>query len=175
LRWANTRKYFPKEGNFSMSFMMTVLLGAVAGFTIYLGLPIARLKQPAPTWQAFLNAAATGILVFLFWDIITKATEPLDTALTAAQQGKASAFIILLSLFAGGFGLGLLSLVYFEDYFLRRTTTEEHSHGTTPAQLAFNCRRDRAPQLFGRVSDWPSCSVRCHQFSDTPHPWLWSP
>lgn len=115
---------------------MTVLLGAIAGFTIYLGLPIARLKQPAPTWQAFLNAVATGILVFLFWDIITKATEPIDTALTAAQHGNATAFIMLLSLFAGGFGIGLLSLAYFESLFLRRTAKGERAHATTPAQLA---------------------------------------
>lgn len=115
---------------------MTVVLGAIAGFTIYLGLPIARLKQPAPAWQAFLNAVATGILVFLFWDIITKATEPIETALAAAQRGNASTFILLLSLFAGGFGIGLLSLVYFEGIFLRRTAKEVHLHEANPAQLA---------------------------------------
>jgi len=115
---------------------MTVLLGAIAGFTIYLGLPIARLKQPAPAWQAFLNALATGILVFLLWDIITKATEPIDTALTAAQQGSPLPFIILLALFAGGFGFGLLSLVYFERFFLRRTAQGVRIHEATPRQLA---------------------------------------
>lgn len=115
---------------------MTVLLGAIAGFTIYLGLPIARLKQSARTWQAFLNAVATGILVFLFWDIITKATEPIESALITAQQGNVTVFIILLSLFAGGFGIGLLSLAYFESLFLRRTAKEGRLHEINQVQLA---------------------------------------
>jgi ZIP family zinc transporter len=119
-----------------MSFTMTILLGAIAGFTIYLGLPIARLKHPALAWQAFLNALATGVLVFLLWDIITKATEPIDTALAAAQQGNPTSFIILLALFGGGFGLGLLSLVYFERFFLRRTAKEVRLQEATPTQLA---------------------------------------
>ena len=39
----------------SMSFADTVILGAIAGFTIFLGLPIARLRNPRPAWQAFGN------------------------------------------------------------------------------------------------------------------------
>jgi zinc transporter, ZIP family len=103
-----------------MTLAATVLLGAIAGFTIYLGLPFARLKHPRPSLQAFLNALATGILVFLLWDVITKASEPITTALQAARSGQATSFALLLTLFAGGFGVGLLSLVYFERRFLRR-------------------------------------------------------
>jgi ZIP family zinc transporter len=104
-----------------MTLATTVVLGAIAGFTIYLGLPIARLKHPRPSLQAFLNALATGILVFLLWDVITKASEPIHTALDAARGGQAASFVLLLTLFAGGFGFGLMSLVYFERRFLRRT------------------------------------------------------
>ena len=63
-----------------MTFGLTVLLGTIAGFTIYLGLPFARLQKPPRTVQAFLNAVATGILLFLLWDILTKAREPIDAA-----------------------------------------------------------------------------------------------
>jgi len=119
-----------------MDFALTVLLGAIAGFTIYLGLPVARLKNPSPSWQAFLNALATGILVFLLWDIITKATEPINTALGAAQKGDPTDFITLLTVFVGGFGIGLLSLVYFEGRFIRRTVEGARLHEATPAQLA---------------------------------------
>ena len=119
-----------------MNFTMTVLLGAIAGFTIYLGLPIARLKNPSSSWQAFLNAIATGILVFLLWDIITKATEPINTALEVAQKGQPVTFFTLITLFAGGFGAGLLSLVYFESKFIRRTVEETKLHEATPVQLA---------------------------------------
>jgi ZIP family zinc transporter len=102
-----------------MDFMTTVLLGAVAGFTIYLGLPVARLKNARPAWQAFLNALATGILVFLLWDILSKASEPITSTLDEAKKGEPTEFIILLVLFAAGFGIGLLSLVYFERRFIR--------------------------------------------------------
>ena len=58
-----------------MTFAETIGLGAIAGFTILLGLPVARVKNPHRAWQAFLNAVASGILVFLFWDILSKAKE----------------------------------------------------------------------------------------------------
>jgi zinc transporter, ZIP family len=119
-----------------MTFPATILLGAIAGFTIYLGLPFARLKDPARSVQAFANAIATGILVFLLWDIITKATEPITTALDAAHKGSATTFVALLVLFAGGFGVGLLGLVYFEGKILRRTAQEARTGEATPMQLA---------------------------------------
>src|SRR5512136_420300 len=101
-----------------MSLLATLLLGAIAGFTIFLGLPVARLKNPSPAWQAFLTALATGILVFLLWDILTKATEPIDSALQAAQGGQVATLVLLLTLFTGGLGVGLLSLVYVERQFI---------------------------------------------------------
>ena len=119
-----------------MTFALTVMLGAIAGFTIYLGLPFARLQNPPRSLQAFLNALATGILLFLLWDVITKASEPIETALETARKGHPSNFITLLVLFAGGFGVGLLSLVYFERHVLRRAAQEARSGEVTPVQLA---------------------------------------
>jgi ZIP family zinc transporter len=103
-----------------MNLPTTLILGAIAGFTIFLGLPVARLKNPSPAWQAFLTALATGILVFLLWDILTKATEPIDSALEAARGGQSGALLLLLTLFACGLGLGLLLLVYLERLTRRR-------------------------------------------------------
>jgi zinc transporter, ZIP family len=48
-----------------VSTSQTVLLGAVAGFTIYLGLPLSRVRLANLKPRAFLNAASAGILVFL--------------------------------------------------------------------------------------------------------------
>src|SRR6266568_7045898 len=103
-----------------MTFADTVLLGAIAGFTIYLGLPIARWRNPRRDWQAFLNALATGILIFLFFDILGKAREPIDTALGVARDGNAGDLFQLLAIFAAGFALGLLGLVYVDRFFIRR-------------------------------------------------------
>ncbi len=119
-----------------MTFATTTFLGAIAGLTIFLGLPIARLKNLSRSWQALLNATAIGILVFLLWDVITKATEPIHAAIDGAKEGNARTFGLLLLLFVGGFGIGLLSLVYFERQFIRPTAAEVRLQGATPKQLA---------------------------------------
>ncbi len=119
-----------------MTFATTTLLGTIAGLTIFIGLPVARLKNLSRRWQALLNATAIGILVFLLWDVITKATEPINTALDAAKAGNGGTFILLLFLFVGGFGIGLLSLVYFERQFIRPAVAEARLPGVTPTQLA---------------------------------------
>ena len=116
-----------------MDFLTTVLLGAFAGFTIFVGLPIARLKDPSRAWQAFLNAVATGVLVFLFWDILTKASEPISAALDVARTGDYPNFVTLLVLFVSGIGVGLLGLVYFDRGVPRRY---KRSGQAAPAQLA---------------------------------------
>jgi ZIP family zinc transporter len=116
-----------------MNLTDTVILGAIAGFTIFLGLPIARLRSPRPAWQAFLSAVATGILLFLLWDILSKAKEPIDSALGAAREGDGAPFVSLLVLFCAGVAAGLIGLVYLDRALIRR-----HKVGvqTTPAQLA---------------------------------------
>src|ERR1051326_8902350 len=105
-----------------MNFADTVVLGAIAGFTIYLGLPVARWRNPRRDWQAFLNALATGILVFLFFDIVAKAHEPIDSAIAPNKDGSAPAadLVQLLVLFGLGFTVGLLGLVYVDRMFIRR-------------------------------------------------------
>ncbi len=119
-----------------MSFSTTVLLGAIAGFTIYLGLPFARLKNPSRAFQGFCNALATGILVFLLWDVVTKASEPIDTALTSAQRGAVAPFAGLLTLFVVGFGIGLLGLIYIEKALIRPVAQGVRSGEMAPRQLA---------------------------------------
>src|ERR1700730_6291979 len=107
-----------------MSFATTLLLGAIAGFTIFLGLPVARMRNVSRALQAFLNAVATGILVFLFWDVITKATEPIGRALDDAHKGSAGMFLVLLAVFVVGLSVGLMGLVYFERRMIRRSVPQ---------------------------------------------------
>jgi zinc transporter, ZIP family len=105
-----------------MSTSQILLLGALAGFTIFLGLPAGRLRDPALSLKAFLSAAATGILLFLFWDVLTAASEPVEAALRSASQegGSWPRFLALGGLFVAGLGLGLLGLVYWERVAARR-------------------------------------------------------
>src|SRR5947199_9309007 len=93
-----------------MSQTSAVLLGALAGGTIFLGLPVARMRGLPKPVQGFLNAFATGILVFLLWDILSDAGEPVEGAITDGQHGQFTAMAVI---FAAGVGAGLLRLAYF--------------------------------------------------------------
>jgi ZIP family zinc transporter len=101
-----------------------LILGAIAGATIFLGLPIGRIQGLSSSTRAGLSALATGILVFLLWDVLTGAVDPIVTALHAYRWGR---FSWLAVLGAGGFALGMMSLVYYSEWMRkranRRTTT----------------------------------------------------
>src|ERR1700758_2837652 len=92
-----------------MSQVAAVALGAVAGATIFLGLPVARMRGLPTMVQGFLNAFATGILVFLLWDILSHAGAPVETALA----GHGGEFAAMGAIFGLGIAAGLLGLVYF--------------------------------------------------------------
>ncbi len=93
-----------------MSQGAAVAVGAFAGATVFLGLPVARMHGLPKAIQGFLNAFATGILVFLLWDILTHAAGPVEAAAEAREPGQFAAMAVI---FAVGIGLGLLGLVYF--------------------------------------------------------------
>ena len=71
-----------------MSTAHILLLGAIAGATIFLGLPVARMHGLGPNARSGLSALATGILVFLFWDVMTSAVDPIESSLDAHHWGK---------------------------------------------------------------------------------------
>src|SRR5919199_6777628 len=100
-----------------MSTAQTLGLGAIAGFTIFLGLPIGRMQGVRPATKAFLASTATGILVFLLWDVLSEAVEPIEDALTSGRDGR---FVWLSFLLAAGFVIGLMSLVYYDVWMKRR-------------------------------------------------------
>jgi zinc transporter, ZIP family len=101
-----------------MSTGQTILLGAIAGSTIFLGLPLGRLRSPHPRLKAFLNAASAGILLFLLFDILSNATEPLEHLAARAHEGLPDwgRFAGLAVVYAAGLGGGLLSLLYLGKY-----------------------------------------------------------
>src|SRR5713101_5808309 len=83
-----------------------IILGAVAGFTIFLGLPVARLRRRPHGVQSMLNALALGVLLFLVWDILAKALDRLGDALKEAMKsGHWGAFTALAVMIAIGLGL----------------------------------------------------------------------
>src|SRR3954463_13568981 len=122
-----------------------LLLGLVAGLTIFIGLPMGRLQGVPQGFKAFLSATATGVLLFLLWDVLTQAVDPVESALNARDWGQFSGYAALAF---GGFAGGLLSLFYSAPWMKARrrksflgpgaasATELERSHfvGLTPAR-----------------------------------------
>ncbi len=97
-----------------------LLLGLLAGGTIFLGLPIARMRAVTVKTRALLNAISTGVLIFLLVEITGHLLEEMEELIEAAvEHGTSLAPAIQYGgLFALGFSAGLLGLVYFEGRFL---------------------------------------------------------
>jgi len=113
-------------------------LGAIAGFTIFLGLPVGRLRNPSLAMKAFLNATATGVLLFLFWDVLAHAVEPVETALTAVTRdgtGSWMHFGALAAVAIASLTLGLMSLVYYEQW-MADAKDAGAAHGPGAADIA---------------------------------------
>jgi ZIP family zinc transporter len=103
--------------NLEMSTTQTLILGALAGLTIFVGLPIGRVRSTSAALRASLAAIATGILVFLFWDVVSHGVEPVDAHLEAHNWG---AFLGYAGLLALGFAAGMMSLVYYDSWLKSR-------------------------------------------------------
>jgi ZIP family zinc transporter len=100
-----------------MSSAQILVLGGVAGSTIFLGLPVGRMQSVSPRVKSFLSATATGILLFLIWDVLSAAVDPVEGALTSGHDAR---FLGLAALLAVGFGVGLLSLELYDSWLRRR-------------------------------------------------------
>jgi ZIP family zinc transporter len=95
------------------------LLGAIAGVTIFIGLPVGRIRGMSKGVAAFFNAAAAGVLVFLLVETTEHAFVPVEHALeavTVASGGTWGDFAGKAALFALALGTGLLGLVYYERW-----------------------------------------------------------
>jgi ZIP family zinc transporter len=99
-----------------VDYWQLVLLGAIAGFTIFLGLPIAAVKNISSNKKGLLNALALGILVFLIIDVFSHAWESTETAAKDAFSGNVPMYDAVFALIAmfGGVAIGLLGLVLYE-------------------------------------------------------------
>ena len=109
-----------------VDYWQLVILGAIAGFTIFLGLPIAAVKNVSPNKKGLLNALALGILIFLIVDVFGHAWDSTTNAAKIAFAGHAPASDAILSLVAmfGGVAIGLLSLVLYESRMHRNSVPE---------------------------------------------------
>ncbi len=101
-----------------MSESQTLLLGFIAGVTILVGLPLGRVRSVKPGTRQFLNALAIGVLIFLIWDVLVHAFEPVDIALGKLHDGSGGVGPVAgyAALFFLGITVGLGSLVLYEGW-----------------------------------------------------------
>jgi len=127
-----------------MDYWQLLLLGSIAGFTIFLGLPVAALQHLSPKKKGFLNAFAIGILVFLIIDVFSHAWESASTAASDAFAGKApigSALLDLLAMF-GGLAIGLLGLVWYEGKYMKKPIKKQQRHTLSSSSSSLSAADD---------------------------------
>jgi zinc transporter, ZIP family len=135
----------------------TLALGFIAAVTILLGLPIGRLRRPASWLRALLNAVAVGVLLFLVWDVLSAAWEPIDAALGRLHDGDGGlgTAVGFGALFVCGLAVGLLSLVGYERWMARAAAGPPHpapTHLGPGAAHATELRAGRAGRA--AVAPW---------------------
>ena len=90
------------------------LMGGIAGLTIFLGLPVARIRGISVRMQGFLNAVATGVLLFLLVEILSHANGAVEEAMGGIRSGHAAGFVALVAVYVVGIVVGLLGLIMFK-------------------------------------------------------------
>ena len=150
-------------------------LGAIAGFTIFLGLPVGRLRGLSGSVRTLLNALAIGILVFLVWDVLTAALGDdggIDDRLQALtgsgpHHGSWAGFLGYAALLAAGLGVGLLSLVYYDRLLPRRRTVGGASIGPGAASVT-EYERNRSVQSTAarRLAITIAVGIGLHNFAE---------
>ena len=166
-----------------IDYAQLLLLGAIAGLTIFLGLPMALLPNVSRMKKGFLNALAMGILIFLITDVLSAAWQPTKVAAVAGYTGKGpvtDAVIDLLALF-GGLGLGLLGLALYEQRYLRRIIStkrklaaadennDNHGGKSNPVVSRDKIPQQHGAELFGNprhLATMIAVGIGLHNFSE---------
>lgn len=100
----------------TMSFTETVLLGAIAGFTIYLGLPVGRVTSMDDRVRVGLAMFSVGILAFIFMDVTAHAEDLVQAALAGFKSHRTGLLHVvgLFALLAVGFIAGTTTISMVE-------------------------------------------------------------
>lgn len=120
-----------------MSFAETGLLGAIAGFTIFLGLPVGRLGRVDDRARVALAMFSVGILAFIFVDVTGHAQEIVNSSLVSfkAHRTGFGHVLGLFALLAVGFTAGTAGISAIERYLRRRTVAPPIAGGEASATL----------------------------------------
>jgi ZIP family zinc transporter len=158
-----------------VSFAETVLLGGLAGFTIYLGLPFARLNTVSGRARVALAMFAVGVLAFLFAEVLVHGFEIVEEAVEGYEEGEQGLVegIGLLGLFAAGFAAGSAGLAMIERWMRpRREPPAPIAGGATDAMTVEQARalaegeRSSTRQLALRTGMTIAAAIGLHNFAE---------
>jgi ZIP family zinc transporter len=99
-----------------MSFGETIALGAIAGSTIFIGLPIGRMRVLGERARVSLAMFSVGILAFIFMDVTAHGQAIVQTALDQYKHhtGDLAEVLGLFALLALGFTAGTAGISVVE-------------------------------------------------------------
>ena len=158
-----------------MSFAQTVALGALAGFTIFIGLPVGRLQLLSRRTRVALAMFSVGVLAFIFVDVMSNGLSIVDDALTAFKDDKETLWYViwLVILMAAGFTAGSAGLAVLERRMRGVGTRKPPIAGgaeaatigaTEPEPLALELYEARRHAL--RVSLTIAAAIGVHNFAE---------
>src|SRR3954451_615789 len=139
-----------------MSLAETTALGAIAGFTIFLGLPFARMDRVGTRARVALAMLSVGILAFLFVDVTGEGFSLVSDSVDKLHHGGSIGTAIGYTLmFGAGLFAGIVGLTTVERRSRRERELPPLAGGAadalSPAQAdalaAFNAAAARAKAL----------------------------
>ena len=150
-----------------------LFLGAFAGLTIFLGLPLAVMQSVSLRKKGFLNAFATGILIFLIVDVLGHAWETTSNAAMSALAGKAPLWDGMFQLLAmfGGIAIGLLGLTLYGSRYMKPTKPTAQGDHAVVASKNSNAQGRQELQLLQQVDVYKlsmmiAIGIGAHNFSE---------
>jgi ZIP family zinc transporter len=156
-----------------MGFTETVALGAIAGFTIYIGLPLGRMRSVDDRMRVCLAMFSVGILAFIFMDVTKHGEKILEAALGDFKDHTASFGHVLglFALLAAGFTSGTAGISAIERRLRsRRSPPAPIAGGDAAAVLGAEelarAKRDEARQRALQTGMVIAVAIGLHNFAE---------
>jgi ZIP family zinc transporter len=129
-----------------MTATQTVLLGGLAGGTIFLALPLGRVESLSHRTRQLLACVSAGILVFLLYEVVAHAVG------LVGKPGAAGAQVGRVALLAGGFALGLVGIQRAQRFLMSRRALFPVAGGSAATVAASGLDAERLAQNARRAS-----------------------
>ena len=154
-----------------MTALQTTLLGAFAGATIFLGLPLGRVQGLSKRTRNFLTMFSAGILLFIFWDVMSAGTDVIESAMSKGQDGGSwGPFALDFAMLALGFAAGAMGLAWIERQMHRRRPLPPMAGGSVAdaaaAGLDVTALAEQARRASLALGMMIAAAIGIHNFSE---------